>query len=80
MFIIQTYGYIRVSSVDQNEARQIWALKKRGVPIENIFVDKQSGRDFERQNYKKLMGILREGDILCGFSRSTTHQSSGLFP
>lgn len=56
------YGYARVSSADQNEARQIDSLKKAGC--ERIFLDKQSGKDFERPEYKKLLRSLREGDTL----------------
>ena len=58
------YGYARVSSADQNEDRQLAALKDRGVKISNIFVDKKSGKDFERPQYKKMAGRLREGDLL----------------
>ena len=60
----KVYGYVRVSSRDQNEERQIIAL--RAFPIEEkfIFVDKQSGKDFDRPQFKKLMRKLKEGDIL----------------
>lgn len=57
-----TYGYARVSSTDQNEARQIDALQKAGC--DKIFLDKQSGKDFERPQYKKCVRALKEGDIL----------------
>ncbi len=60
----KTYGYVRVSSWEQNEDRQIIALTEVGVPRENIYMDKQSGKDFERPQYKRLMRKLREGDIL----------------
>ena len=59
-----TYGYIRVSSTDQNEDRQRIALRKRAVPKGNIFMDKQSGKDFNRPQYKKLVRRLRTGDLL----------------
>lgn len=59
-----TYGYIRVSSTDQNEDRQQIALRKRAVPKENIYMDKQSGKDFNRPQYKKLVRRLRSGDLL----------------
>lgn len=59
-----TYGYVRVSSLDQNEDRQLRGLRERGVAPGNIFVDKQSGKDFERPAYKRLKKRLREGDIL----------------
>ena len=58
------YGYIRVSSTDQNEDRQMIALQEAAVPEKNIFMDKQSGKDFDRPNYKKLMRKLKAGDLL----------------
>lgn len=58
------YGYARVSSIEQNEDRQMIALKKAGVPVSNIFMDKQSGKDFHRCNYEKLVSLLKEGDLL----------------
>ena len=58
------YGYVRVSSTDQNEDRQMIALREAGVPEKNIFMDKQSGKDFDRPNYKKLVRKLNAGDLL----------------
>ena len=58
------YGYVRVSSMDQNEDRQMSALRDVDVPEKNIFIDKQSGKDFERPGYKKLKKSLKEGDLL----------------
>lgn len=58
------YGYARVSSAEQNEERQMIALKKAGVSVSHIFMDKQSGKDFHRTNYEKLVSRLREGDLL----------------
>ena len=58
------YGYVRVSSTDQNEDRQMVALREVPVPEKNIFVDKQSGKDFDRLSYKKLMNKLKAGDLL----------------
>lgn len=58
------YGYIRVSSKTQNEERQIAALKNEGVAIENIFIDKESGKDFNRSAWQKLMAKLVIGDII----------------
>ena len=58
------YGYVRVSSIEQNEDRQMIALKKVGVSTSHIFMDKQSGKDFHRANYEKLVSILQEGDLL----------------
>lgn len=61
---MQTYGYARVSSTDQNELRQLLALRARNIPEENIFIDKQSVRDFIRPQYVELVLCLREGDLL----------------
>lgn len=58
------YGYVRVSSQEQNEDRQLVAMAEAGVARGNIFIDKQSGKDFERPNYKRLMKKLRPGDTL----------------
>lgn len=58
------YGYIRVSSTDQNEGRQRMALREKAVPEENIYMDKQSGKDFNRPQYKRMVKRLREGDLL----------------
>ena len=60
----QIYGYARVSSVDQNEERQMIALKNSGVKSKNIFMDKLSGKDFNRPNYKRLLKRLKHGDLL----------------
>lgn len=61
---MEIYGYVRVSSTDQNEDRQLIALREQGVDEKNIFIDKQSGKDFERPNYKKLVSKLKAGDLL----------------
>lgn len=58
------YGYIRVSASDQNESRQLYAMEKNGIKQKNIFVDKQSGKNFERKQYKALLRKLKEGDTL----------------
>ena len=58
------YGYVRVSSVDQNEERQLIEMRKVGVPEDHIFIDKQSGKNFDRPNYKRLVRRLKEGDLL----------------
>lgn len=60
----QTYGYIRVSSKDQNEDRQRVALAEKEIPPKNLYVDKQSGKDFQRPQYQKLLRRLRAGDLL----------------
>ncbi len=58
------YGYARVSTKEQKEDRQIVAISRMHVPRSNIFVDKESGKDFERTYYKKLVRKLREDDVL----------------
>lgn len=58
------FGYVRVSSADQNEERQLQDLKNAGVDERNIFVDKVSGKTFERENYKAMINRLREGDLV----------------
>lgn len=58
------YGYVRVSSTDQNEGRQMIALSEAGVPKKNIYMDKMSGKDFERPQYQKLLKKLKSGDLL----------------
>lgn len=60
----RVYGYVRVSSADQNEDRQMIEMRRVGVPSNNIFIDKQSGKDFERPSYKRMVRRLREGDLL----------------
>ena len=59
-----TYGYIRVSSRDQNEDRQMAVLQSLPIPQKNIFVDKQSGKDFERPFYKKMVRQMKKDDLL----------------
>lgn len=58
------YGYARVSAKDQNEARQVDALHAIGIPDSAIYIDKQSGKDFDRPEYKKLYLKLKSGDVL----------------
>ena len=58
------YGYIRVSSKDQNEDRQLIALNEVGVERKNIYLDKRSGKDFDRPQYKKLLRKLKKDDLL----------------
>ncbi|MBR2885215.1 MAG: recombinase family protein [Clostridia bacterium] len=62
--MVMVYGYIRVSSIDQNEDRQILAMQDKQILHKNIFTDKQSGKNFERPQYKKLVKKLRAGDLL----------------
>ena len=59
-----TYGYIRVSTRDQNEDRQRIALCEAGVPEQNVILDKQSGKDFNRPGYRRLCKKVKPGDIL----------------
>lgn len=61
---MNVYGYVRGSSVDQNEGRQLIALRKKGVPDKNLFTDKQSGRDFDRPQYEQLIRKRKPGDLL----------------
>lgn len=58
------YGYVRVSSIDQNEDRQLIVMDENNVPKGNIYIDKQSGKDFERPQYKRLVKRLKHGDLL----------------
>lgn len=58
------FGYCRVSTKEQNEARQVEEMKKAGVDERNIFIDKASGKDFDRKEYAALISRMREGDIL----------------
>ncbi len=60
----ETYGYIRVSTRDQNEDRQLIAMREVSVPEKNIFTDKQSGKDFDRPQYKKLLRKMGKDDLL----------------
>lgn len=58
------YGYVRVSSRDQNEERQLVAMKELNVPRKNIYIDKQSGKDFQRPQYQRLLRKMKKGDVL----------------
>ena len=60
----KSYGYVRVSSKDQNEDRQMVAMQVFGIERKNIYVDKVSGKDFERPQYKRLIRRLKNGDTL----------------
>ena len=62
--MVNRYGYIRVSSRDQNEDRQRIALQEMDVPEKNIFMDKQSGKDFERPFYKRMIRRMKKDDLL----------------
>ena len=64
LIIINVYSYIRVSSTDQNEDRQLDALSTLNIPESNVFIDKQSGKDFERPAYKSLLKKIKKGDLL----------------
>ena len=59
-----TYGYVRVSSQDQNEDRQLIALREKLVDPKQTYIDKQSGKDFDRPQYKKMLKMLKAGDLL----------------
>lgn len=58
------YGYVRVSSIDQHEDRQVAALTAAGVPLKNLVIEKQSGKDFQRPLWRKLVARLKPGDVL----------------
>ena len=58
------FGYIRISSTDQNEARQLEALSPCGIPPTNIYIEKMSGKDFQRPKYRQLLKCLQKGDLL----------------
>ena len=58
------FGYARVSSKDQNEIRQLLSFKEQGIDERDIYIDKKSGKDFEREQYQTLKNILREEDLL----------------
>ena len=62
---MKIYGYVRVSTGEQNIDRQVIALKKFGVAEENIFIDKVSGKNFERTAYKKMLKKLKSGDTVA---------------
>ena len=59
-----TYGYIRVSTREQNEGRQVVAMQELSIPEENVFLDKQSGKDFRRPQYQRLVKKLKPDDLL----------------
>lgn len=61
---MKTFGYIRVSSKDQNEARQIETMKKEGIADRDIFIDKVSGKSFDRPEYQLLKQMVRRGDVV----------------
>lgn len=61
---VRKFGYIRVSSKDQNEGRQLEAMQEKGINERDIFIDKQSGKDFKRDQYQLLKRIIRKGDVL----------------
>jgi DNA invertase Pin-like site-specific DNA recombinase len=58
------FGYVRISSKQQNEARQLETMKNQGIDERDIFIDKQSGKDFDRPSYQALKNILRSGDTI----------------
>ncbi len=58
------YGYVRVSTKEQNEDRQLRAMENLDIPKDNLFIEKQSGKDFDRPKYKRLIKKLKQGDLL----------------
>jgi DNA invertase Pin-like site-specific DNA recombinase len=73
-------GYVRVSSADQNEERQIKKMLELGIEERMIFVDKQSGKDFERPGYQTMKRILRKGDLLYLDALGTRNSVHDLSP
>ena len=73
----KTYGYIRVSSTDQNASRQLVAMRERNVPENNIYLDKHSGKDFNRPQYRKLTALLQPGDLLLLVTDGVTDAFGG---
>lgn len=61
---MKTYGYIRVSTKEQNESRQLISMREMGVPADHIIVDRQSGKDFERPGYLELLSNIEEHDVI----------------
>ncbi len=61
---MKSYGYARVSALEQNEQRQLLAFAEQNISSKNIYIDKQSGKDFERRAYQKMVKKLKKGDIL----------------
>ncbi|HFJ9244863.1 TPA: recombinase family protein [Bacillus paranthracis] len=61
----KTFGYVRISGKDQNEKRQVQAMKDLGIEERDIYVDKKTGKNFDRPKYQALKNTLREGDLLC---------------
>ena len=62
--MITHYGYIRVSSKEQNEDRQLIAMREQNIPENNIYIDKQSGSSFDRPSYKRMVRRMKKGDLL----------------
>ncbi len=65
----ETYGYIRISSTDQNEGRQRMAFEQKAIPPDHIFMDKLSGKDFQRPQYQALLTLLKPGDQLVHYKQ-----------
>ena len=64
----RTFGYMRISSSDQNELRQLIAFKEFGISERDIYIDKQSGKDFNRKEYKLMLNNIRENDLVVFMS------------
>lgn len=64
----RVHGYARVSTREQNEARQVKALKEQGIADRDIYIDKVSGKSFERPEYKRLLNVVRKGDLIVVLS------------
>ena len=73
------YGYIRVGTREQNEDRQRLAMDQLDIPPRNIFADKQSGKDFDRPQYQRLVRKLRRDDLLYLHSIDRLGRTTGRF-
>ena len=69
------YGYVQVSSINQNEVRQLIVMDENNVPSKNVYIDKQSGKDFERPQYKKLVKKLKQWILIESVSSGGTKAS-----
>ena len=74
-----SFGYARVSDVHQNDDRQMIAMSEQGIPPERVFVDKQSGKDFDRPAFKSLLKKLKPGDVLYQTTKTFSRDYAAWF-
>ena len=79
MEVVMEYGYIRVSNKEQNIDRKMVALLKEGLDKKHIFIDKQSGKDFDRPSYKRLLKKLKKEDVLIIKSIDRLRRNKGIY-